>query len=109
MKSQSVPITQPVPKTGRSCRPSMCTSSLLTPYFQGCALLTLSPHSRLAENGVDLGWDGVGLGWDGVGWGGMWNGMEVLRPENHYFVNIDPLKGKLTSQREGFATFLAAL
>ena len=50
-------------------------------------------------------WDCVGLG----GWGGMWNGMEVLKPENHYFVNIDPLKGKLSSQNEGFATFLAAL
>ena len=59
---------------------------------------------------MDLGLDGVGLGWDDVGLGGIgWNWMEVLRPENHYFVNIDPLKGKLTSQREGFATFLAAL
>ena len=45
-----------------------------------------------------------------IGWGGIgWNGVVVLKPENHYFVNIDPLKGKLTSQREGFATFLAAL
>ena len=85
----------------------MCTLSQLTPYLPGCALL--SPHSRLAEHWVDLGWDRVGLGWDGVGWGGMWNGMEVLKPENHYLVNIDPLKGKLTSQREGFATFLTAL
>ena len=46
----------------------MCTSSLLTPYLPGCII---SPHSRLAENGVDLWWDGVGLGWDGVGLGGM--------------------------------------
>ena len=66
----TIPITQPVPKTGRSRPPRMCTtSSLLTPYLPGCALL--SPHSRLAENGVDLGWDGVGLVWDGV-----WDGME---------------------------------
>ena len=57
--------------------------------------------------GLGLGWDGV---WDGVGLGGMgWSGVVVLKPENHYFVNIDPLKGKLSSQREGFATFLAAL
>ena len=48
------------------------------------------------------------MGWN-VEWGGMWSGVVVLKPENHYFVNIDPLKGKLSSQREGFATFLAAL
>ena len=62
----TVLITQPVPKTGRSRPPGMCTSSL------HC------PHSRSAESRVDLGWDGVGLGWDGVwdgvGLGGMgWN------------------------------------
>ena len=61
-----------------------------------------------------MGWGGFGVGrcgmvWHWMGWGGMWNGMVVLRPENQYFVNDDPLKGKLTSQREGFATFLAAL
>ena len=61
----------------------------------------------LGSDKVGLGWDGV---WDGVGLVGMgWSGVVVLKPENHYFVNIDPLKGKLTSQREGFATFLAAL
>ena len=66
-------------------------------------------------DGGDL-WDGFGVGWcvgwDGVGLGGMgWNveWVVVLKPENHYFVNIDPLKGKLSSQRESFATFLAAL
>ena len=52
---------------------------------------------------MDL-WDGFGVGWDGVGLGGMLGGVLVLKPENHYFVNIDPLKGKLSSQREGFAT-----
>ena len=57
-----------------------------------------------------MGWVWGGMVWDGVGLGGMeWNGIEVLRPQKHYFVNIDPLKGKLTSQREGFAAFLAAL
>ena len=49
------------------------------------------------------------MGWDWVEWGGRWSRVVVLKPENHYFVNIDPLKGKLSSQRESFATFLAAL
>ena len=56
-------------------------------------------------------WGGIvcGMGWDWVEWGGMWSRVVVLKPENHHFVHIDPLKGKLSSQRESFATFLAAL
>ena len=104
---RQVLINQLVPKNGRSRPPGMCTS------------LLHCPHSRLVENGVDLGWDGpwgwvwggmvCGMGWDWVEWGWNVEWVVVLKPENHYFVNIDPLKGKLTSQREGFATFLAAL
>ena len=45
-----------------------------------------------------VGWC-VGCG--GIGWNGVeWGGVVVLKPENHYFVNIDPLKGKLKAVKE---------